>query len=151
MMKSISKQLLCATAILLLVGSLFVGGCANTNPIVPQSPPAAPSPAAQPSQTNDITVMYNYSDTSKVQLSANNISLTVGQKLILQPAPGLTIVTRFTSSGDSFFGDVMKQEVDPKDTSKVVFTAIKPGKGRLQVIPNTSDTDRAVDLLVTVQ
>jgi len=146
---------LCLSAVLLL------GGCTNINPITPQpapttpssNPPTLPAPTAPPKSTNDmkdVTVIYKYGDTGKVQLSDNNLTLKVGQRLILQPGPGLTQNTRFTSSGENFFSDVMKQETGP-DTTKAVFKAIAPGKGKLTVIPNTTDLDRATDLWVTVQ
>lgn len=149
---------------LCLAATLLLGGCTDVNPITPQQPapapttpssnaPTLPTPTAPPKSTNDmkdVTVVYKYGDTGKVQLSDNNLSLKVGQKLILQPAPGLTQNTRFTSSGENFFSDVMKQETGP-DSTKAVFTAIAPGKGRLSVIPNTTDLDRATDLWVTVE
>jgi hypothetical protein len=150
---------------LCLSATLLLGGCTNVNPITPQQPapttpspsaPALPTPTAPADPTKpsndmkDVTVIYNYTDTGKVQLSANNLSLKVGQRLILQPAKGLTKNTRFTSSGENFFSNVMKQETGP-DSTKAVFTAIAPGKGRLSVIPNTTDIDRATDLWVTVQ
>lgn len=131
----------------LLLTLLILGGCANMTPTSPQ-----PNAPAEPlAQATDLIVTYNYNDTDKVQLSANNIVLKVGQKLILQPTPGLTKNTRFVSSGENFIGNVMKQETMDKDGTKAVFIAIKPGKGILQVIPNTNDTARAVDLSVTVQ
>lgn len=148
-----------------LSGILLLGGCTNVNPVEPQpNTPAAPSapssntpslpaptaPTKPTSDMKDVTVIYKYSDTGKVSLSANNIALKVGQKLILQPAQGLTQNTRFTSSGENFFNDVMKQETGP-DATKAVFTAIAPGKGKLTVIPNTTDLDRATDLWVIVQ
>ena len=77
--------------------------------------------------------------------------LNVGDRLVLQPAPGLTKNTRFTSTGKYFIGTIMKQEADKPNSGQVVFTAVKPGKGQLQVIPDTDKTDRAVDLWVTVQ
>lgn len=138
----------CKTAVFLtalaLSACLLVSGCTNLRPLEPQSP------GKQTGEANNYVVTYNYGSTDKVQLSANNLTLKVGQKLTLQPAPGLTQNTRFTSSGENFFGDVMQQ--DPgQDSSKATFTAIKPGKGRLQIIPNTDQVDRAVDLWVTVE
>lgn len=132
----------------LLLTILFLSGCANNmTPTDPQ-----PNMPAEPlTQASDVIVTYNYKDTDTVQVSANNIVLKVGQKLILQPAPGLTKNTRFVSSGENFIGNVMKQEALDKDSTKAVFTAIKPGKGILQIIPNTNETARAVDLSVNVQ
>lgn len=153
-MKNKFKQLTCATAILLAFSIFLLYGCTNLNPVVPQSPSSNNPPAQQTpltQQTNDFIVTYNYSDTGKVELSANDIVLNVGQKLILQPAPGLTKNTRFVSSGEYFFGDIMQQETAPTDTTKAAFTAIKAGKGKLQIIPNSTETDRATDLWVTVQ
>jgi len=144
-MKNIySKIFLRATVGLLLSGMLLMSGCDQLTPI-------EPSPTSPAKQLTDIVVTYNYNDTDKVQLSNNDIVLKTGQKLVLQPAPGLTESTRFSSSGENFFGDIMKQETDQKETSKVVFTAIKPGRGSLQIIPNGTETDRATDLWVTVQ
>jgi len=146
-----SKQLLYAITVLLFSGSLLLGGCTNINPLEPQ-PPYSTTPPSKPSdQADEFKVTYNYNATDKVQLSANNITLKVGQKLILEPAPGLTKNTRFTSSGEYFFGDIMQQQGDPKETGKAIFVAIKPGKGKLQIIPNSTEVDRAVDLWVTVQ
>ena len=133
----------------LLSTMLFIGGCTNLTPVDPQPSPTIP---AKPlTEASDVTVTYNYNDTDKVQLSNNNLVLKVGQKLILQPAPGLTQNTRFVSSGENFIGTIMKQETMDNNANKVVFTAIKPGKGVLQVIPNTNQTNRAVNLSITVQ
>jgi len=130
-----------------LLAFLFLGGCTNLTPVDPQ-----PNIPAKPlTDATDFKVTYNYNDTNKVQLSANNLVLKVGQKLTIEPAPGLTTNTRFVSSGEYFIGNIMKQETDDKSSNKVVFTAINPGKGILQIIPNTDQTDRAVDLSVTVQ
>lgn len=153
----LNKQFSRLLTVMIISGSLFLGGCSNLNPTEPQTPstPAPPStvipPVTQPPQGNDVKVTYNYNATDKVQLSANNVVLKVGQRLILEPAPGLTKNTRFTSSGDNFFGDVMKQETDQGQSGKAIFTAIKPGKGKLQIIPNTTEVNRAVDFWVTVQ
>ena len=153
---------------LLLLATLLLGGCTNVNPVEPQSPPTTPSTPSTPTNPatpttptiptkppgndlQDVKVIYNYGDKDKVQLSANNIMLKVGQRLILEPAPGLTRNTRFTSSGEHFFGDVLKQETGGADSGKVIFTAIKQGKGKLTIIPNTTETERANDLWVTVQ
>lgn len=134
----------------LLSTILFLGGCTNNmTPVDPQPYPTTPAKPA--TEGTDTKVTYNYDDTSKVQLSDNNLAIRVGQRLILEPAPGLSKNTRFVSSGEYFIGNVMKQETDDKTSNRVVFTAIKPGKGILQVIPDTDKTDRAVDLVVTVQ
>lgn len=133
-------------AVLLLTAALFMGGCTNIRPLEPNSQ----APGQQVAEVQAIKVTYNYNGTDKVQLSANNLTLKVGQKLILEPAPGLSKNTRFTSSGEYFFGDIMEQDPAP-ETGRVVFTAKKAGKGKLQVIPNTDETARAVDLWVTVQ
>ena len=133
----------------LLTTIVFLGGCSNMNPLNPQTNPT--TPAKPVTEVTDVIVTYNYNDTDKVQLSDNNLVLNVGQKLVLQPAPGLTKNTRFVSSGENFIGNVMKQETMDNNGTKAIFTAIKPGKGILQVIPNTNDTPRAVDLLITIQ
>ena len=144
---------------ILLSTILVVSGCTNNlTPVDPQPTPSPSSPSPSPTipskpttEGSDVKVTYNYNDTDKVQLSNNNLVLKVGQKLILEPAPGLTKNTRFLSSGTYFFGNVMKQETGDKSGNRVVFTAIKAGKGVLQIIPNTNQTDRATDLSVTVQ
>ncbi|SFL98969.1 hypothetical protein [Pelosinus propionicus] len=146
---------------LFLSAAFFLGGCTNLNPVTPVDPtpspttPAAPttppSPTKPVNDLKDIKVVYNYNDNEKVQLSANNLMLKVGQKLILEPAPGLTQNTRFTSSGEYFFGDILKQETGGPETGKAIFTAIAPGKGKLTIIPNTTEIKRASELWVTVQ
>jgi hypothetical protein len=146
-MKNVHRTRIFHAAVgILLSVILLVSGCETLRPIEPQPTPAPPKQSTQ----NDFVITYNYGDTDKVQLSANDIVLKVGQRLVLQPAPGLTKSTRFSSSGEYFFGDIMKQEAS-QNTGKVVFTAIKPGKGKLQIIPNDTETDRATDLWVTVQ
>ncbi len=140
---------------LFLSVSLFLGGCTNLNPVTPVDPNPSPTTPSIPTKpVNDLTdvkVVYNYNDNEKVHLSANNVMLKVGQKLILEPAPGLTQNTRFTSSGETFVGDILKQETGGPDTGKAIFTAIAQGKGKLTVIPNTSETARSSELWVTVQ
>lgn len=146
-----AKQLVKPALLLLLLGGILLSACANINPVDPQpSYPGVP-PGGQTGGGRDYVVTYNYGDSGQVQLSDNNIALSVGQRLVLQPAKGLTKKTRFTSSGEYFFGDIMQQQGDPQADGKAVFAAIKPGKGRLQIIPNTNETNRAVDLWVTVQ
>ncbi|WP_425058949.1 hypothetical protein [Sporomusa carbonis] len=127
---------------------LLIVGCANLTPVEPQPSPTSPS---KQTTEKDVKVTYNYNATDKVQLSANNIVLKVGQRLILEPAQGLTKNTRFSSSGEYFFGDIMQQETNQQETGRVIFIAKKPGKGKLQIIPNTNETARAVDLWVTVE
>lgn len=136
---------------------ILLGGCTN---ITPLDPAPTPTPSTSPSPTlpaqpipdiTDVRITYSYGTTDKVQLSANNVPLKVGQKLILEPAPGLSVNTRFTSSGENFFGAVMKQETGGSDNTKATFIAIAPGKGKLTIIPNTNDTARSTDLWVTVQ
>ncbi|XEQ94700.1 hypothetical protein SCACP_35990 [Sporomusa carbonis] len=133
---------------LLLSVMLLIVGCANLTPVEPQPSPTSPS---KQTTEKDVKVTYNYNATDKVQLSANNIVLKVGQRLILEPAQGLTKNTRFSSSGEYFFGDIMQQETNQQETGRVIFIAKKPGKGKLQIIPNTNETARAVDLWVTVE
>jgi len=141
-----------AVTLLLLVTTLLIGGCTNNmTPVEPQNPTVPPSPAKQTTDVQEYNVTYNYGDTGPVQLSANNLVLKIGQKLILQPAPGLTKNTHFTSGNDNFWGDVMQQEGDQSSTGQLVFVAKQAGKGKLQIIPNSTETDRATDLLVTVQ
>lgn len=141
-----------AITLLLLVSSLLIGGCAtDMTPVEPQNPTVPPSPANPNTNVQEYKVTYNYGDTGPVQLSANNLVLKIGQKLILQPASGLTKNTRFTSGNDSFWGDVMQQEGEQSSTGQLVFVAKQAGKGKLQIIPNTTETARATDLWVTVQ
>lgn len=134
---------------IMMASLLLVTACSNLNPAQPQTP--VNPPAGQLEEIDGVRITYNYDDTSKVQLSNNNVVLKVGQKLVLQPAPGLTKNTRFTSSGENFWGDVMTQDPSQPGSDRVTFTATKPGKGRLQIIPNTNDVNRATDLWVTVQ
>ncbi|MDT8902710.1 hypothetical protein [Anaeroselena agilis] len=134
-------------AVLLLSGTLLLGGCVN---LTQTDSPSTPSVPSGPSTgAREVKVVYNYNDTDKVQLSGNDLVLKVGEKLVLQPAAGLTKNTRFKSAGKYFIGDIMKQETDQH--GKVVFTAVKAGKGQLQIIPDTDKEDRAVDLRVTVE
>ncbi|MDD4601039.1 MAG: hypothetical protein PHQ46_08295 [Negativicutes bacterium] len=137
-----SKRFLRLAAVLLLSCSLFLGGC--TNNMTPVNPTPGESPSKQYNE-NEFKVTYNYGDTGPVQLSNNNIVMKIGEKLILEPAPGLTKTTRFSSSGENYIGNTMEKN-EEKDTGRVVFTATKPGKGKIQIIPNTTDLDRAVDL-----
>ncbi len=133
--------------VLLLSGTLLLGGCVN---LTETGSPSTPSIPSGPSTgAKEVKVVYNYNDTDKVQLTSNDIVLKVGEKLVLQPAAGLTKNTRFKSAGKHFIGDIMKQE--PGQDGRVVFTAVKAGKGQLQIIPDTDKTDRAVDLRVTVE
>jgi hypothetical protein len=139
---------LCTSLILLLILSLILVGCNNLRPINPQTQQPT-TPPKQATDMNDITITYNYGDTGPVQLSATDPTLKVGQRLVLQPAPGMSKNTRFVSSGENFFGDIMEQ-VGDQSGGKLIFVAKKPGRGRLQIIPNTNETNRATDLWATV-
>lgn len=145
------KKIVQAAILFLLVSSLLLGGCDNMTPVEPQNPTVPPSPAKQTTDVQEHTVTYNYGDTGPVQLSANNLVLKVGQKLILQPAPGLTKNTHFTSAGPNFWGDIMQQEGEQTSSGQLIFSAKNAGKGKLQIIPNSTETDRATELWVTVQ
>jgi hypothetical protein len=145
------KKIVQAATLLLLVSSLLLGGCTNMTPLEPQNPTVPPSPAKETTNVQEHTVTYNYGDTGPIQLSANNLVLNIGQKLVLQPAPGLTKNTRFTSGTDNFWGDVMQQEGEQTSSGQLIFTAKNAGKGKLQIIPNSTETDRATDLWVTVK
>lgn len=137
-----------------VVFCFILASCTDVTPLTPQAPNATLPPTDKPGQVSgleDYIVTYNYSDTGPVQLSENNISLKVGQKLILQPAAGFTGNTRFTSSGENFWGDIMQQQSAAQQTGTAQFTAIKAGKGKLTIIPNGTDTARAADLWATVQ
>jgi hypothetical protein len=130
----------------LLISGLFLTACTDVTPLTPQAPNAALPPTDRPSQVSgleDYIVTYNYSDTGPVELSENNIVLKVGQKLILQPATGFTVNTRFSSSGENFWGDIMQQQSSSQQTGTAEFTAIKAGKGKLTITPNNIDTARA--------
>lgn len=131
---------------LILAFSLFLGGCSDVRPI--DSQPQTPPVLGQTDQS--VKVTYNYGDSGEVKLSANNITLKVGQQLILEPAAGLSKKTRFMSSGENFFNDVMEQ-VKTQDQTKLTFVAKASGKGKLQIIPNYTETERATDFWVTVQ
>jgi hypothetical protein len=145
-------RLIRVITVLVLFGVLSLAGCTNITPAKPPQPPySALPPGTQTIERQDVIVTYNYGDTGPVELTANNVVLSTGQRLILQPAPGMTKKTRFMSSGENFWGDVMKQENDPQTSGKAIFTAIKPGKGKLRIIPNTTETERAVDFWATVQ
>lgn len=137
--------------LILLVSSLLLGGCTDMTPVQPQSPTSPTTPSKQAPDVQELTVTYNYADTGPVQLSANNLVLKVGQKLILKPATGLTKNTRFMSSGDNFFGDIMQQQGEENGSGQLVFIAKQAGKGKLQIIPNSTETARATDLWVTVE
>ena len=50
-----------------------------------------------------------------------------------------------------FWGDIMRQDINQETTGKAVFTAVKAGKGKLLIIPNNTETDRAIELWATVQ
>lgn len=143
------KKIVLAASLFFLASSLLLAGCSNN--LTPVNPPNPTTPPKQSDNAQDYTVTYNYGDTGPVQLSANNLTLKVGQRLILKPAPGLTKNTRFTSVNDNFFGDVMQQEGDQSSTGQLIFRAKQAGKGKLQIIPNSTETDRATDLWVTVE
>lgn len=148
-----SKTWFFIVAVLLLSGLLVLGGCSN-NPLNIQPPDTSPAPGGSPAkpivEAKDQRVAYSFDNTGKVQLSANNLTLKTGQRLILEPAQGFSGGVRFTSSGENFFGAVMKQETEGQDNGRVIFTAIKPGKGKLQVMPS-NDPNKITDLWVTVQ
>ena len=110
---------------------LLLNGC-NLTPT--DQKPYSLMPSTDSTVTADaVTVTYSYTDTSSVQLSANPVTLKIGQKLVLEPAPGFSGRTRFVSSGEGYIGSVM------------------PGTGKLQIIPNMTETERAVNLTITVQ
>ena len=129
-----------------LAFTLFLGGCSNVRPIDSQTS----TPPVLGQSDKAVKVTYSYNDSGEVKLSANNISLKVGQQLLLEPAVGLSKKTRFMSSGENFFSDVMEQ-VKTQDETKLVFVAKAPGKGKLQIIPNYTEVERAIDFWVTVQ
>lgn len=131
--------------VLLFTFTVLLAGCSEVRPIDPQ--PNNP-PVSQPT-AGSVKVTYNYNDNGKVRVSDNHITLQKGQTLILEPAPGLTKRTRFVSSGEYFFSDVMEQV--QSSSGKAVFRAKAPGKGKLQIIPNSTETDRAIDFWVTVR
>lgn len=142
------KWLICLVLALMLL--VLLTGCSTQDlrPVDPQ--PQQPATPPQQVVKEDVVVTYNYGETGPVQLSNPNPVLKVGQRLILQPAPGFSGNTRFVSSGENFFGDIMEQQ-ENAGNSRLVFVAKRPGKGRLQIIPNTDQTDRATDLWVTVE
>ncbi len=157
-MKHIARKLFFRTAatIILLISILF-SACTNILPVDPQNQPQPQVPAAPPPTTeqpvvvSDYKVVYNYNDTNKVQLSANDLVLKVGDTLTLVPAAGLTKSTRFRSAGEFFIGNIMEQQTTSPESGKVVFVAKKPGKGKIEIIPNNTETGRAAELIVTVK
>ena len=142
------KIKLTASLFLLLLTGGLLAGCANVNPT--DSRPPYTLPSTPPAVSKDVKVTYNYGANDTVRLSNNNIKLKVGQRLILEPAAGFSGNTRFTSSGEYFFGDIMRLQAD-NNSGRVIFTAENSGKGKLQIIPNTTDVDHAADLWVTVE
>jgi len=149
-MKTNRTRKIWGTAVVLLLSiSLILVGCSNNMTPLDQNQTTPGNPPSKQYNENEMKVTYNYGDTDQVQLSNNNIVMKVGQKLILEPAPGLTKTTRFSSSGENFIGDIMEKQ-EEQNTGRVVFTATKPGKGKIQIIPNTTEVNRAVDLWVTV-
>ena len=132
---------------LLVSLSLVLSAC-NLTPTEQSPSPNVPKAAENASA---VTVAYSYGATGSVQLSANPVILKVGQKLILEPGAGTTGRTRFVSSGASYVGAILQQETDPSITTRVIFTAVKPGTGELQVIPNMTETERATTLTITVK
>lgn len=141
------KYFICIVVILAFpVYSLILAGCTNN------MTPVNPTPSIPPSRQfneNEIKVVYNYDNTNKVQLSNNNLMLKIGQKLILEPAQGLTKITKFSSAGETFIGNIMERQ-EEQSTGRVVFIATKPGKGMIKIIPNQTEVDRATELWVTV-
>jgi hypothetical protein len=147
-MKTIrTKRLAFAAAVIMLSGTLLLGGCVNM--VSTDAPSPSVLTPGQSTGAYDAKITYNLDSTGKLELSANNIVLKAGQTLLLQPGQGFTGSARFTSSGEYFFGDIMKQEQG--QNGKVIFTAIKTGKGKLQIIPNGTDLEKATDLWVTVE
>ena len=137
-------------AIVMTLGiTLALYGC-NLSPT--DQKPYSLSPGNEaPAAADTVTVTYNYGDTGNVQLSATTVNLKVGQKLILQPAAGFSGRTRFVSSGEGYIGNMLQQETNPNPSQQIVFTAMNAGTGKLQIIPNMTETERATDLTVTVR
>ena len=111
-----------------------------------------------------VAEVYYYLDKDNaIAFSKNNFVVQVGQKLVIRresSAPVELRDSRFMSSaGNENFYDVFKIEesINYTGTEKgalhdgAVFTAVKPGVGKLQVVPNYSDWDRARFLIVTVR
>ena len=133
---------------ILLSLSLALTACGNLTPTEQTPSPTAPQAT---DNASTVTVTYTYGPTGNVQLSANPVMLRVGQKLVIEAGGGTTGRTRFTSSGATYVGTFLQQETDPNVTTRVVFDAVKPGTGELQVIPNMTETDRAATLTITVK
>ena len=147
MKHTVSWRTLITTAALGII--ILLSGCNLTQT---DQKPYSLMPSTDSTVTADtVAVTYSYTDTSGIQLSANPVTLKTGQKLVLEPAPGFSGRTRFVSSGEGYIGGFMRQEADPNPSTRVVFTAIKPGTGKLQIIPNMTETNRAADLTITVQ
>ncbi len=149
-MKHIISRFVFITLILSI--AITFSGC-NLTP-TDQKPyllsPADESPA--PAEMADaVKVTYTYGDTGDVKLSATTVTLKVGQRLILEPAAGFSGRTRFVSSGEGYIGNMLQQAANPNPSQQIVFTAVQAGTGKLQIIPNMTETDRAANLTVTVR
>jgi len=110
-----------------------------------------------------VTVYYSYGPDGTVVFSQNNFEIFIGQKLAVQRASNspqeLRNVRLMSSAGDRNFYDVLEfvEAIDwanPPEEKRfdgIVYVARKTGTGRLQVVPNYSDWDKAGFLTVTVK
>lgn len=146
-MKRITARLVFITIVLSI--SITLSGC-NLTP-TDQKPYSLNPTAESPVPADAVKVTYSYGDTGDVQLSATAVTLKIGQKLILEPAAGFSGSTRFVSSGEGYIGNMLQQTANPNPSQQIVFTAVQSGTGKLQIIPNMTETDRATNLTVTVR
>lgn len=151
----------------LLAAALLVGcGGASRKPVEPpvvqqnQSeqqglPPSTPeSPREMPTapQAKEVKLTYSYGDRDKVKVSHDNIVVERGQTLVIEANPPVTKKTRFMSSaGENNFYDLMQLDTQRSVENSQVFTAIQPGRGKVTIVPNYGDWDRATDVWVTVE
>lgn len=160
--------------IILLIIALFslavLAGCqtGNQSKPQPQQPPnqQAQEPSKQlqeqppvpvtpkPPQGKEIKVTFAYGDKDKVKLSQSNLTLKVGETLIIEANPPIPPEkkTRFMSTADqNDFNAVMEYDSSESQEQRRVYTAKQPGKGVLKIVPNYGDWDRAAELTVSVE
>lgn len=157
--------------VIMVLSTLVLTACSSTNnqrepyakPLAnEEQAPAQPelnpslnqdiSPNNTAPQNKELKVVYTYGDTDVVQLSTSKLTLKVGQALILEPGPTVKRPTRFmTYTDDSYFYNIMDNDTNRSHHNRPVYIAKKPGHGKLQIVPNYSDFNRAADLWVTVE
>lgn len=156
---------------IMVLAALVLTACSSANnqrqpyakpPINEEQAPAQPElnpslnqdifPNNTAPQNKEIKVVYTYGDTDAVQLSTNKLTLKVGQALLLEPGPTVKKSTRFMAyADDSNFYSIMDNDTTRSHHNRPVYIAKKPGHGKLQIVPNYSDFNRAADLWITVE